>query len=55
MLFATPIDLPRLMPIHKPALRVTYEYADHGEPDLETLLLGHLEPMWDRAPGECTP
>lgn len=55
VLFATPIDLPRLMPIHKPALRVTYEYADHGEPDLETLLLGHLEPMWDRSPGECTP
>ncbi len=43
VLFATPIDLPRIISINKPKLRVRYEYADHGEPTLEKVLLRRLE------------
>lgn len=48
VLFATPIHLTRLVSINKPTLRVRYEYRDHGEPRLESVLfkrlkkLGHL-------------
>jgi predicted GTPase len=42
VLFATPIDLTRLLSIDKPALRVRYDYKDHGEPTLEQLLLEKL-------------
>ena len=38
VLFATPIDLPKLISINKPALRVRYEYKDHGSPTLEEIL-----------------
>jgi len=38
VLFATPIDLNRLIKIDKPTLRVRYEYSDHGEPTLASLL-----------------
>ncbi len=38
VLYATPIDLTRLISINKPTLRVGYEYSDHGEPRLDTLL-----------------
>jgi predicted GTPase len=38
VLYATPIDLTRLITINKPTLRVAYEYSDHGDPRLETLL-----------------
>jgi predicted GTPase len=31
VLFATPIDLPRLININKPTVRVRYEYKDHGD------------------------
>ena len=43
VLFATPIDLPKLVTIEKPALRVRYEYKDHGEPTLKEALLKRLE------------
>jgi predicted GTPase len=43
VVFATPIDLPRIMKIHKPTLRVRYEYRDHDEPKLEPILLSRLE------------
>jgi len=43
VLFATPIDLPRLLSIEKPTLRVRYEYRDHGTPDLETALLARFQ------------
>ena len=42
VLFATPIDLPKLVSINKPTLRVCYEYRDHGRPRLEETLLKRL-------------
>jgi predicted GTPase len=42
VLFATPIDLVRLISINKPAMRVRYEYKDHGHPTLDEVLLGKL-------------
>jgi predicted GTPase len=42
VLFATPIDLPRIISINKPKLRVRYEYKDHGKPTLEEVLLRRL-------------
>ncbi len=43
VLFATPIDLPKLLFINKPMLRVRYEYRDHGSPTLKKVLLRHLK------------
>ena len=43
VLFATPIQLARIMTIHKPTLRVRYEYRDRGRPTLEEALLGRLD------------
>jgi predicted GTPase len=43
VLFATPIDLPKLITINKPKLRVRYEYQDHGQPTLRELLLKRFE------------
>lgn len=42
VLFATPIDLPRLIDLKKEAMRVRYEYRDHGQPRLEDLLMEKL-------------
>ena len=42
VLFATPIDLPKILSVNKPTVRVRYEYADHGEPLLEVVLLKRL-------------
>ena len=42
VLFATPIDLTRLIEIDKPTLRVRYEYSDNSEPTLASLLLKRL-------------
>lgn len=42
VLFATPIDLPKLVTINKPTLRVFYEYRDHSRPLLEEVLLKRL-------------
>ncbi len=42
VLFATPIDLTRLIKINKPTLRVRYEYSDNGEPTLESLLASYF-------------
>jgi len=41
VLFATPIQLTRILSINKPAIRVRYEYKDHGKPTLKQTLL-HL-------------
>lgn len=38
VLFSTPIHLRRLLSLHKPAIRVRYEYADYGEPTLQEVL-----------------
>lgn len=42
VLFATPIQLTRIVSINKEALRVRYEYQDHGTPTLEEVLLKRL-------------
>jgi len=42
VLFATPIDLPRLLNINKPTIRVRYEYNDCTSPTLEEVLLKKL-------------
>ena len=38
VLFATPIDLRRLLRIDKPSVRVGYELADRGAPTLAELV-----------------
>ena len=43
VLFATPIDLTRLITINKPTLRVRYEYSDNSEPTLESLLIRYFD------------
>ena len=45
VLLATPIDLPKLLSINKPTLRVRYEYRDHGSPTLKKVLLRHLKKL----------
>lgn len=45
VLYATPIDLPKLMSINKPTLRVRYEYKDHGDPVLKDVLLERLQKL----------
>ena len=42
VLFATPIDLPKLVRITKPTVRIRYEYQDHGAPTLESVLRQRL-------------
>ncbi len=42
VLFATPIQLTRILSINKPAIRVRYEYQDHGDSRLEETLLDCL-------------
>jgi predicted GTPase len=43
VLFATPIQLTRVLSIHKPTLRVRYEYRDCEPPFLEEVLLRRLQ------------
>jgi predicted GTPase len=42
VLFATPIQLPRILSIGRPSMRVRYEYKDRGEPTLREVLLERL-------------
>jgi predicted GTPase len=42
VLIATPIDLRRIIPLSKPALRVRYELQEIGEPTLATVLAGKV-------------
>ena len=42
VLFATPIDLPKLVSINKPTVRVRYEYQDHNTPTLEEIIKRRL-------------
>lgn len=48
VLFATPINLDRLLSINQPAMRVFYNYSNHGEHDLESMLLSFLEGITKR-------
>lgn len=43
VLFATPINLDRLVSIKKPAMRVFYNYGDNSHPDLESMILSCLD------------
>ena len=43
VLFATPIQLPRVLKIEKPTLRVRYEYQDHSKPTLAEILLDKMK------------
>jgi predicted GTPase len=43
VLFATPIQLTRILSVNKPSIRVRYEYRDHDHPYLEEVLLDRLE------------
>jgi predicted GTPase len=38
VLFATPIQLTRILSLNKPAMRVRYEYQDAGQPTLEKVM-----------------
>ncbi len=50
VVFATPVDLNRLIRIEKPTLRVRYEYKDHGSPCLEEVLLRKMGGKWGGHP-----
>jgi len=43
VLFATPIQLTRILSIKKPTIRVRYEYKDHQEPFLKDVLLKKIK------------
>lgn len=43
VVFATPMQLTRILSINKPTLRVRYEYVDHGDPRLEECLVSRLK------------
>ena len=45
VLYATPIDLVKLVSINKPTLRVRYEYKDHNDPVLADVLWECLEKL----------
>lgn len=46
VLFATPIQLTRVVSLEHPTVRVRYEYRDHGEPTLEQALKRRLPRMF---------
>jgi predicted GTPase len=43
VVFSTPADLNGLLHINKPAIRIRYEYKDHGPPLLKDVLAHKLE------------
>jgi len=43
VLFATPAHLPRILKIHKPSMRVFYDYMDHGSPTLQEAVFDCLK------------
>ncbi len=45
VVFSTPADLTSLLNLNKPALRVRYEYKDHGRPRLEDILTARLKKL----------
>jgi predicted GTPase len=44
VIFSTPADLSALLHINKPAIRVRYEYKDHGPPYLEDVVMKVVKP-----------
>ena len=51
VLFATPIQLSRVLMINKPILRVRYEYRDYGTPTLEECLTKRLTTLLGKNTG----
>ncbi|MGA8180717.1 MAG: cyclic 2,3-diphosphoglycerate synthase [Desulfobacterales bacterium] len=45
VLCATPVDLPKLLSIDKPIIRVEYEYKDHGNPLLKDALRNRFQKL----------
>ncbi len=45
VLCATPVDLPQLLSIDKPIIKVGYEYKDHGKPLLKDALLNRFQKL----------
>jgi predicted GTPase len=45
VLFATPIQLKRILSLNKPTLRIRYEYRDHGHPLLEDIISSRMEAL----------
>ncbi len=45
VLFATPVNLTRMLSINKPTIRVRYEYKDHGLPRLEDVIARKMEEL----------
>ena len=45
VLFATPIQLTRVLSLNKPAIRVRYEYRDHGEATLREAILDRFHSL----------
>lgn len=43
VIFSTPADLRSMLRVNKPAIRVRYEYKDHGAPFLEDIVAERLE------------
>jgi predicted GTPase len=42
VIVATPVDLSRLLQISPPHTHIRYEYADHGDPTLESIIQAHF-------------
>jgi predicted GTPase len=45
VLCATPVDLPKLLSVNKPMVRIGYEYKDHGDPLLKDVLRNRLQKL----------
>ncbi|SHE96750.1 Predicted GTPase [Desulfacinum infernum DSM 9756] len=50
VLFATPIQLTRIVTLKHPTVRVRYEYRDHGSPSLEEALKRRLPSLFESEP-----
>lgn len=50
VLFATPIQLKRILKINKPAMRVRYDYQNAGQPSLEEVMRKQLAVLLDKSP-----
>ena len=42
VIIATPVDLSRLLQINHPYTRIRYEYSDHDQPTLQTIIAEHF-------------
>ena len=55
VVFSTPADLSCLLRINKPALRIRYEYKDHGPPFLKDVLAAEARKNRDSIGGALGP